>query len=335
MKKPKPADIVFIIIVILGALYFFSPFKPSYDLVPRLYPDIPVYDTHEHMDEASRIYEFENIMKEAGVVSVSFLGSPQITFGYGYNFSGYAENNLELLKLSEKSEYFTFCTVDTTKLDALNELKTYLESGGTGLKLYNGHMNVHPIMGQINSSELDEIYSFVEDNKIPVIFHVDLFLYFDEFNNAMKKHPNMTVNIPHLGEDALFGLKNISFLLDNYPNTYTDISFGIGLSRNLGAISKSPEAARNFIIKYQDRILFGLDLVVNEENKYIDSEFILKNYFCYFNLLEQKDFYCEPYDRFANQPGFKKNKLNGLNLDKEVLQKIYYDNPRKFLGTNS
>jgi predicted TIM-barrel fold metal-dependent hydrolase len=43
--------------------------------------------------------------------------------------------------------------------------------------------------------------------------------------------------------------------LDRYPNLYCDLSAGSGL----GAISRDPEAGTAFLLKYQDRCLFGRD----------------------------------------------------------------------------
>ncbi|OPZ86809.1 MAG: Amidohydrolase [bacterium ADurb.Bin429] len=43
--------------------------------------------------------------------------------------------------------------------------------------------------------------------------------------------------------------------LDRYPNLYCDLSAGSGL----GAVSRDPEAGKAFLVKYQDRCLFGRD----------------------------------------------------------------------------
>ena len=70
-----------------------------------------------------------------------------------------------------------------------------------------------------------------------------------------------------------------------------------------------PIAARKFMIKYQDRIMFGKDAYKKEE------------YYLYFRVLETNDEY---FDYFRKRHAFWK--MYGLGLPDEVLKKIYYKN---------
>jgi len=54
-------------------------------------------------------------------------------------------------------------------------------------------------------------------------------------------------------------------LLDAYPNLYGEISANSGLN----AISRDREFGRDFLIKYQDRILYGRDHFGNEHQEYL------------------------------------------------------------------
>ena len=85
--------------------------------------------------------------------------------------------------------------------------------------------------------------------------------------------PATTFLLPHvanLPED----LAAVGELLDAYPNVVIDFS------ARIDELGRQPYTARDFFIRYQDRILFGLDMPVSAEA-----------YRCYFRLLETRDEY--------------------------------------------
>lgn len=56
-------------------------------------------------------------------------------------------------------------------------------------------------------------------------------------------------------------------MLHKYPNLYCDISAGSGLK----AFQRDPEHAKNFILEFQDRILYGRDCFDNEHQKFLNE----------------------------------------------------------------
>jgi hypothetical protein len=70
-----------------------------------------------------------------------------------------------------------------------------------------------------------------------------------------------------------------------------------------------PRAAREFFIKYQDRILFGKDAFEPEEYPY------------YWRVLETDDEYFDYYRGYHASW-----KLYGIDLPDSVLKKVYYQN---------
>ncbi|MFB3853594.1 MAG: amidohydrolase family protein [Vicinamibacterales bacterium] len=91
--------------------------------------------------------------------------------------------------------------------------------------------------------------------------------------------------------------------LDERPNVVMDVS------AVLYDFGRQPRAAREFFIKYQDRILFGKD-------SYVPSEFPY-----YWRVFETSDEY---FDYYRDYHAFWK--LYGMDLPDEVLRKIYYGN---------
>ena len=129
----------------------------------------------------------------------------------------------------------------------------------------------------------------------------------NEQHNIFKKHPKTKFINAHLG---WYGndLKTLGSLLDQYPNMYTEIGAVIA------ELGRQPRYAREFLIKYQDRVMFGKDSWVPEE------------YTTYFRVLETADDYFPYHKRYH---AFWK--MYGLDLPDDVLRKIYYKNALKVI----
>ena len=82
----------------------------------------------------------------------------------------------------------------------------------------------------------------------------------------------------------------------------------------LHELGRQPRAAREFLIKYQDRVLIGKDIWAPDE------------YHTYFRVLETADEY---FDYYRKRHAFWK--MYGLDLPDEVLKKIYYKNALRII----
>ena len=82
----------------------------------------------------------------------------------------------------------------------------------------------------------------------------------------------------------------------------------------IAELGRQPRDAHRFMIKYQDRVLFGKDSWVPEE------------YETYFRVLETEDDYFPYHKRYH---AFWR--MYGLGLPDEVLKKIYYKNALSIL----
>lgn len=103
--------------------------------------------------------------------------------------------------------------------------------------------------------------------------------------------------------------------LDTMPNYYVDISISIS------ELGRQPYTARNFLIKYQDRVLFGLDGPPQT-----------KAYRLTFRFLETFDEYFDYpwHDRYPQGEW----KVYGVGLPDSVLEKIYYKNAEKIFAAH-
>ncbi len=123
-----------------------------------------------------------------------------------------------------------------------------------------------------------------------------------EQHNVFRNHPKTIFINAHFGWYAN-DLSRLSSLLDQYPNMM--IEFGAVIAE----LGRQPRQAREFFIKYQDRIMFGKDSWNPEE------------YHTYFRVLETADEYFPYYKKYHAYW-----KMYGLDLPEEVLKKIYYKN---------
>jgi len=89
------------------------------------------------------------------------------------------------------------------------------------------------------------------------------------------------------------------------------------MSARTAELGRQPYTAREFLLKYADRILFGADLVPDVEM-----------YRLHYRFLETADEYFE-YPSHASRQG--RWNIYGLNLPPDVLQKIYRENALRLL----
>jgi predicted TIM-barrel fold metal-dependent hydrolase len=129
----------------------------------------------------------------------------------------------------------------------------------------------------------------------------------DEQHRMFKKHPGTNFINAHMGWYAN-NLARLGELLDKMPNMY------VGIAAVIAELGRQPRNAREFLIKYQDRILFGKDSWRPEE------------FPTYFRVLETDDEYFPYYKKYHAFWA-----MYGLDLPDGVLKKVYYKNALKLI----
>jgi predicted TIM-barrel fold metal-dependent hydrolase len=138
---------------------------------------------------------------------------------------------------------------------------------------------------------------------------------FDEllaaFGRLVTRHPGTTFVGAHVG-CAAEDLGLVGHLLDANPNLNVDIA------ARLGELGRQPYSAREFFLRFSDRILFGVDMAPDPDI-----------YAIHYRFLETFD------ESFAYDtgpvPGQGRWQIHGIGLPDEVLRKIYRDNARRIL----
>lgn len=241
-------------------------------------------------------------------------------------------------------------------------IHTLVNAGCDGIKMIEGKPDLRKMLPipKFDSEAFAPYWEAVEAAQIPVIFHVndpeefweaervpdwaveqgwfygdgsyiDNEAQYAEIYNVLARYPRLKIIFAHFFFLSA-QLPRLSAILERYPNICVDLTPGIEMYHNF---SMDIEAARDFFLKYQDRILFGTDigakaLLVNPEEgiDYTDS---YERVLLVRNTLENEgEFTLETESGFLfGKPGAP---FQGLGLPKPVLEKIYSKNFERIVG---
>jgi len=278
------------------------------------------------------------LMDEMNVRSVNNLDG-----GWGDQLKA----NIERYKEPYPNRFTVFTWVDWGEVDDPNfaekwtrELEKSVAAGAQGLKVFKTlGLNYRDKNGKlipVDDPRLDPIWDKVGELGIPVLIHSsDPVAFFEPLDNTnerwdelhaqpdwhfygkdypkfiepieaqlrvVARHPKTNFISAHVLSYAE-NLKYVAAALDKYPNLNVDIG------ERAGELGRQPYSARDFIIKYQDRVLFGTDIPPNRST-----------YEIYFRFVESRDEY---FDYGRIQGRFR---IYGIYLPDDVLRKIYYQN---------
>ncbi len=135
-------------------------------------------------------------------------------------------------------------------------------------------------------------------------------------DNVLAKHPNLILVGAHLGS-LEWSVGELVKRLDQFPNFAVDMA-----SRVCHFQVQDRQKVKDFITKYQDRLLYSTDLVINDnmdvEKRMSQLEDEWQLDWKYFTTNEE-----------MSSPNVEKA-FQGLDLSEEVLKNIYYNNTLKW-----
>jgi uncharacterized protein len=141
--------------------------------------------------------------------------------------------------------------------------------------------------------------------------------------NMHRKHPNTRFVNAHLAM-LYYDPQKLAAFLDAHPNA------DVEMSATLQDLGRAPRLWREFIIKYQDRVLMGSD---GSPSRGADEFWIP-----HWRYLETYDeyFYHPAQIRTAGgSPGHGRWNISGIGLPAAVLRKVYYQNALRHLPSLS
>ncbi|HEY5917793.1 MAG TPA: amidohydrolase family protein [Chryseolinea sp.] len=307
----------------------------------------PFIDVHNHQFNMTS-QDLSELTKQMDKLNMAVMVNLS---GRGRGSTDHLEKSLENVKQSFPKRFIVFTNMDFQAIDdpewqgrMVKQLEEDVKKGANGLKIYKslGMFNKDSKGERIHIDDprIDPIWAKCGELGIPVLIHaadpkqfwqpidknnerwLELKLHpgrrhdsdpvswetiIAEQHNIFKKHPKTKFINAHLG---WYGsdLQKLASLMDKFPNMYSEIGAVIA------ELGRQPRAARAFLIKYQDRVMFGKDSWVPEE------------YETYFRVLETADDYFPYHKRYH---AFWR--MYGLDLPDDVLKKIYYKNALKVI----
>lgn len=135
-------------------------------------------------------------------------------------------------------------------------------------------------------------------------------------DRMLKKHPKLRYVGCHLGSME-WDVDEQAIWLDKFPNHGLDMAARISHFK-----VQDREKVRDFIIKYQDRLLYGTDIGIKHTDNSVKTSEVVQSKV---SNVWQRDWEYFSTDHMMTQND-KVKEYQGLDLPVSVLKKIYYDN---------
>ncbi|HZD80317.1 MAG TPA: amidohydrolase family protein [Actinomycetota bacterium] len=262
------------------------------------------------------------------------------------------EANLDRYDRAHPGRFVTFCHVDWAAASerelgraAAASLRASVAAGAKGLKVWKDlGLHVRDAGGELvlpDDRRLAPLWETAAELRVPVFIHtadpVAFFDPVDERNERLEQllaHPEWSFADPSFPRferliEAFEGLVSaqpdttfvgvhvagyaedlswVGRMLGEHPNLHIDIA------ARVAELGRQPRAARELVLAYPDRILFGIDEFPPDP----------ANYAIYLRFLETAD---EHFPHSAEEiPLMGRWAISGLGLPDEVLRKVYADN---------
>lgn len=326
-----------------------SDFAPRSQLKVKisevLQPRFPVIDYHNHLDSQSP----EEVLKIMDVCGIERLVN--ITMRTGAE----ALETMRRFHRASPGRFHTIGWMDWSDFEepgfiqrSLDRIERLVENGAVAIKFWKDlgltiHRNDGSLLS-IDDESLAPLFDKASELRIPVMFHTadpDAFFesidryneryeelaahpdwawsdarvskaaLLEQRNRVFTRHPKTTFVGAHLAESAE-NLAYLTRLLETHPNLHVDIS------ARTAELGRQPYTAREFMIRFADRILFGTDLLPE-----------IEMYRLHYRFLETADEYFD-YPSHASRQG--RWQIYGLFLPDDVLEKIYRRNALRLLS---
>ena len=317
---------------------------PQHPITRAKYPFI---DVHTHFDTTMSPEKLKELVAELD--QINLRTAIDLSGGTGAKLKASVDNMVG----GYPKRFIIFANLSHENIDdpdygpkAAARLEQDYKNGARGLKIFKEHgLEIKDSKGRripTNDPRYDPIWEKCAELHIPVLIHTgeprQFFDPMDKYNERwleLKQYPNRarpSSRYPSwdtiMGEQyALFAahprttfiaahlswhggdLAALGQLLDQHKNMYVDIA------AVLAELGRQPRFAREWFIRYQDRVLFGKDITLS-----------FTEYHVYFRVLETADEY---FDYYRRRHAFWK--MYGLALPDEVLKKLYFKNALRII----
>ena len=279
-------------------------------------------DFHQHQHQSADIFNYFKVMRFFNVEKGVILALRDIK-----NNNVFRENNDFLLKLQKRypSKIIVFTTIQEEDSNSAEIFEEDIIRGSRGLKLIGWHKAyIEKYDFSLIDKKMYRLYELCDQYDLPILAHIRLSYneeYYKDLAQILSDFKNLKIILAHAGI-TLDNLTKLDHLMRDYPNLNFDLSFYGGYNEYcFNQVSRNRDGLRSLILRYPDRVLWGTDVYPSKRNGYY---YMIDALRCSIDLVEKESFICPPFRR--------KNRLRGLALPGNVLEKIYYKNAEKLLN---
>ncbi len=303
---------------------------------PPAEPVCEIIDFHMHVNGTAEDEKYMRIAREYGIVRAGAMlhwtTSQRLTAEHqGFFFP------IEWLRLPEKNSAKSWIReevqrIEQEKSEGLTALKLRTTCKEGRPEIWIDHPYMLEVLQEVAAMGLFVYIHIAEPSSWwPKFFDPDVVGekrdYLRPVENILRSCPQLQVVGAHLGgypEELDF----LAELLERYPNYSLDLSATKWIVRELG---RDVVKSRAFIQRFQDRLYFGSDMVTflsdGEEDYYRSRLMVLRHLFESPEVVPSMII-----DPDAVAPDYPSGpEVRGLNLDADVLRKIYRDNALRLL----
>jgi len=320
-----------------------------------------IIDAHVHFGDVRLMSEVVELMDRAGVKQFNLVATPHPQLvnlnPQAFYFKAHHPDRVYMFGALDYSGVLGPADPALT-IPLADQVDRLMALGCDGIKMVEGKTTVRKQMGLAFDSEVyADFFARAEERGVPILWHVGdpeefwdweripqwakdhgwfydetfptLESLYSEVGNVLARHSKLTVIFAHFYFLSA-QLPRAAELLDSYPNVNLDITPGVEMYHNFTA---NFDAARDFFLKYQDRILFGTDSGAGAAisgKPHIDMEVGLGRIWMVRNYLETDEVFPVPSDPLMVPDD--RPPIRGMELPAEVLGKIYAGNFQRIVG---
>ena len=326
-----------------------SDFEPSSSLATPVHlperPIVDAIDAHNHLDS----------MQPAQVLSIMDRCGLERIINITMKTGDAGIESLHRFHSAAPERFSTIAWMDWNRVEnasfwsrLTDQFERMVEHGACGLKLWKDlGLSVRDAAGKllhIDDERLAPLFEKAAELNVPVMFHTAdpdaFFRPIDRFNERYEElaaHPDWAFLSAEFSKDELLqqrdrvfarhpgtrfiaahvaesgeNLARVSAMLESHSNVCLD------MSARVAELGRQPYRAREFFLRFQDRILFGTDLLPDDHM-----------YRLHYRFFETFDEYFD-YPSHASRQG--RWQIYGIGLPSDVLTKIYRTNAQKVFG---
>ncbi len=325
----------------------------------------PIVDSHVHYPDPSYLKPYVEILDALGITRFNVVCLPHFTrLSVVPDALHLKAHHPERIYVNGSMDYSVYLT-DPGRAGTLNAayVDTLLAMGCDGIKMWEAKPNIRKLYSvpPFDGSVWAPYWEKVTALQIPVLLHLndpaELWnpvrvpawavehgwsyadgtyvhneVQYAEVLAVLERHPSLKVIFAHF---MFFSaeLPRLAAYLDRFPNMYVDLAPGSEMYRSFSA---DIEAAREFFLRYQDRILYGTDYgaiaALAPERTDIEEGETRSLFELVQGFLEVDGEYGPLLNRDGTRFFDFEFSLRGIGLPPEALAKIYYQNFDRIYG---